>query len=102
MYKRYTLNNGKCIIQAAPLSCCLPDFVCDTFSDCEQPNPRKYYQKGCFSVIADTIKLIAVTRYFFYTVIIIQVKLFSIKCINYYHMRHQRQTHNNYKMKFKK
>lgn len=70
------MKNGKFIIQAAPLSCCQPDTICDTFSDCEQPDPRKYYQKGCFSLIADTLNLIAFTRYLFYAVIIIQVKLF--------------------------
>lgn len=99
MYLRYTLNNGKFIIQAAPLSCCLPDSICDTFTDCEQPDPRNYYQKGCFSVIADTIHLIAFTRYLFYAVIVIQVKLFSIKYINYYHMGCQKRTDNIYKIK---
>lgn len=74
MYFRYT-QNGKFIIQATPLTCCSSNFTCNTFSDCEQPELNKYYQNGCFSVIENTMNSIAFTRYLFYAVIVIQVKI---------------------------
>lgn len=75
MVSRYIQENGKFIIPAAPITCCLPNTTCNTFIDCEQPDPNKYYEIGCFSIIDSTINSISTTRYLFYAVLIIQVCL---------------------------
>ncbi|KAF0761715.1 peripherin-2-like [Aphis craccivora] len=73
LLKKYTQQNGKFIIPAAPISCCLPDSICDTFTDGERPDPQKYFQNSCSSIIANKINSIASTRYLFYAVLVIQI-----------------------------
>lgn len=73
LYSRYTQHNGKFIIPAAPISCCLPDAICNTFADGERPDPEKYFQNSCSSIIVNKINSIASTRYLFYAVLVIQV-----------------------------
>lgn len=74
MLSRYTQDSGRFVIQAAPMTCCLPDTNCDTCADCEQPDPEKYYKKGCFFTIAETIDSIDTTRFFVFFALVIQVK----------------------------
>ncbi|XP_060849799.1 peripherin-2-like [Rhopalosiphum padi] len=73
LLKKYTQKNRKFIIPAAPISCCLPNAICNTFTDCELPDPEKYYQNSCSSIIVNKINSIAFTTYLFYAVLVIQI-----------------------------
>ncbi|XP_003240277.1 uncharacterized protein LOC100574692 [Acyrthosiphon pisum] len=88
LLKKYTQHNGKLIIPAAPISCCLPNTICNIFSDCEQPDPEKYHQNSCSSIIANKINSIGYTRYSFYAILVIQIISAVVKYEGYIQNNH--------------
>ncbi|XP_050424715.1 rod outer segment membrane protein 1 [Adelges cooleyi] len=79
--KKYTQENGKFIMPSSPVSCCLPENTCNIFTDCEQPDPAKYYKLGCYFVILKKFNYLGSSRFICYAVIIIQITSSIIKTI---------------------